>query len=124
MIHNRFSQYILTTSLFGYLRRGGDKMKELKETTYNQYSGENKGSIYTSEKKMINKLLKYAAKYPGEVNIIHTNDDGSIVCEIPSGWFKITPKIKRVMTDEEKAQAKLRAAKMREKQLNKISNDL
>lgn len=76
-------------------------MKELKETTYNQYGGENRGSVYTSEKKMINKLLKYAAKYPGEVNIIHTNDDGSIVCEIPSGWFKITPNKKRNMTEEQ-----------------------
>lgn len=106
------------------LQKGGDKVKELKETTYNQYSGESRGSVYTSEKKMINKMLKYAAKYPDAVKIIHTNDDGSIVCEIPSNWFKITPKIKRVMTDEEKAQAKLRAAKMREKKLNKISNDL
>lgn len=123
MIHNKFSRYILVSSLLATLRRGCDKMKELKETAYNQFGGEKIGSIYTSEKKMINKLLKYAAKYPGEVNIIHTNDDGSIVCEIPSGWFKITPKIKRVMTDEEKAQAKLRAAKMRESRLNKNANN-
>lgn len=69
-------------------------------------------------------MLKYAAKYPDEVKIIYTNKDGSIVCEIPSGWFKITPKIKRAMTDEAKAEAKLRAAKMREKRLSKNVDNL
>jgi hypothetical protein len=73
---------------------------------------------------MINKMLKLAKQFPDAVKILHTNDDGSIVCEIPAGWFKIVPKIKREMTAEEKEKAKLRAADMRKKLPVKSSNNL
>ena len=98
-------------------------MKEIKETTYDQYSGEEIGTFFSSEYKMINKIYKLKEKFPDEVDIRYVNEDGSILCHIPSSWFKISPKRKREMTDEERAAAKIRAEQMRKKKAEKNSNN-
>lgn len=85
------------------------------ETAFN-YTGP-RGFFSSDEKKMINKILKLAEEYPEEVRIICMPDknDGCIYCELPSNWLKIKPKIKRDLTDEQRAAASARLAKLRRK---------
>lgn len=90
-------------------------MKEINETTYGHYAGDDYATFFSSEKRMINKINKLKEKFPDEVKISDVNPDGSLVCDIPWSWLKISPKAKRIMTDEQKEESRERAKAMREK---------
>lgn len=74
--------------------------KELRETAFNYIIGETTATFYTAEKKWINKITKLSKDNPNEVNIVHINEDGSILAKIPSKWFKI--RVPRKLTEEQK----------------------
>lgn len=76
-------------------------MADPKETAFNYLSDEKYGTLFTSEKKIINKIHKWIEK--GEdVEIKHINSDGSIVCKVPKEWLSVRPKIKRKLTEEQR----------------------
>lgn len=76
-------------------------MAEPKETAFNYFTDEKYGTLFTSEKKIINKIHKWIEK--GEdVEIKHINQDGSIVCKVPKEFLSLRPKIKRNFTDEQR----------------------
>lgn len=78
-------------------------------------TGDKVGVVTFSQKKWVNKLLKYAEEYPEDVEIISQNSDGSVYAFVPISWFKFSPPRKgREMTDEEKAAAAERLRKARE----------
>lgn len=92
-------------------------MKDIKETTYGHYSGEDFVMFFTSESKVINKVYALSKKYPDKVVITYVNEDGSICANLPWEWFKISPKAKRTMTDEQREAVRLRAKEMSSKRI-------
>lgn len=64
---------------------------DFRETAINYIAGELTATLFTAERKWINKITNYATKYPNEVTITDTNDDGSICATVPTKWFKLSP---------------------------------
>jgi hypothetical protein len=75
---------------------------DIRETTYNHIYGDKYSMFSSSEPKWVNKFNKWLLDYPDLVKLIHRNDDGSILGEIPVEWISIRPKHKRQMTEEQK----------------------
>lgn len=75
---------------------------DFKETNIEFVEGEIRATISTHRKRYINRLQKYAEEYPGEVEIVHTNKDGSILAHFPVSWIKISPPRKVNMSEEER----------------------
>ena len=88
-------------------------MKDINETAYSHYAGDDYATLSSSEKRIINKINSLKKKFPDEVDIRYVNPDGSILCDIPWDWLKIKPKVKRTMTDEQREIAKQRATEIR-----------
>ena len=85
------------------------------ETTIN-YLQENKTmTVFTSRRKWLNKLTKYANEPNSQVTIMHENADGSKIFEVPIHWLKISPPRKSNMTEEQKLKAAERLKKARDK---------
>lgn len=63
--------------------------------------------VSTDERWMINRIMRFAEKHPGAVAIIKEpqDNDGCLYCKMPSNWLKITPPVKRELTDEQRAAA-------------------
>ena len=59
----------------------------------------------SDERKGINKIHKLKEKYPDEITIIAEpkDNDGCIYCRLPVAWLRVQPKIKREMSEEQKA---------------------
>ena len=78
--------------------------------------GNKVASVTFSQKKFVNKLKKYAEKYPNDVQIIAENEDGSICAHVPVSWFKFSPQRQgREFSEKEKAEAAERLRIAREK---------
>ena len=73
------------------------------ETCFN-YTDRDVGFFSSDERRHINKVLKLKEKYPDAVRIIKMpeENDGCIYAELPSSWLKVSPPIKRDLTDEER----------------------
>lgn len=82
---------------------------ELRTSCIDFYDDESVATFSGAKKKLINKLRKYANQYPDEVQILHENDDGSILAKFPLSYLKITRP--RQYTDEERAALAERLAK-------------
>lgn len=86
------------------------------DNCFEWYTGEKRVSVTFSQRKYVNKLKKYAEKYPDEIEIVKENQDGSIFAHIPISWVKFSPPRQgREFTDEERAEAAERMRKAREK---------
>lgn len=64
----------------------------LLETCTDHVKGENYFTITAAETWSIAMVKRLKAKYPEEVDIRHTNPDGSIVAHLPFSWMRIVPK--------------------------------
>lgn len=66
--------------------------------------------VSTDERKLINRIMRFAEAHPGKVEIIMRpeGNDGCLYCKMPSSWLRITPPVKREMTDEQRAEAAAR----------------
>ena len=88
----------------------------MNETAINRLQGEDYCSIFTAERKFINRLKKLAQDYPNDVTIQYINDDGSIGARVPSNWFLfVKPPTKRTYTPEQLEAMKERMKKARER---------
>lgn len=91
----------------------------MNETTIDRLQGDDFCSVFTAERKFINKILEYAKQYPDKVIIQYTNPDGSIGAKVPFDWFRfVKPPTKRNYTEEQKQAAKERMKKAREAKKN------
>lgn len=75
------------------------------ETCFNYCGGNGcKGFFSSDERKFINRVHKLQEKYPDQVRIIAEpeDNDGCIYCELPREWLRVSPPVKRVLTDEQK----------------------
>ena len=59
---------------------------------------------------MKSKLLKMAEQRPDEVNQVHVNNDGSMVCHVPINFIKI--RLPRKVSEEQAAAASERFKQM------------
>lgn len=75
---------------------------DLHETSCDHISGSKTVTVFTSERKWLNRLHKYQELHPDMVKIIHENNDGSILAHVPESWLKITPTRKRVLSEEQR----------------------
>lgn len=71
----------------------------------------------SDERKWCNRIKKLAEQYPEDVIIKRRpeDNDGCIYAVLPSSWFKIQPKFKRQMTDEQRLASAERLRKLRSK---------
>lgn len=78
------------------------------------YTEKGKGYFSSDEYVWINRIKKLQEEYPEQVRIIAQpeNNDGCIYCQLPTSWFKLQPKRKSTMTDEQKAAASARMKAM------------
>ena len=76
--------------------------------------------VSSDQLRVINRIRKLAEQHPDEVTILRQpeQNDGCIYATMPSAWFKISPPIKREMTEEQRQAAAERmrviAAKQKE----------
>jgi len=90
-------------------------MAEIQENAIEWYSGDERVCASFTQKKYINKLLRYAKTHK-EVDIVAQNDDGSLCVHVPLSWIKISPPKKgREFTEEEKLIAAERLRQGRKK---------
>lgn len=75
---------------------------DLQETSCDHISGSKTVTVFTSERKWLNRLRKYQEQHPDMVKIIHENNDGSILAHVPDTWFQIRPPRKINLTDEQR----------------------
>lgn len=91
------------------------------ETTINFLQEDKTMTVFTSQRKWLNKLLKYVNEKDSNVIITHKNADGSAMFEIPISWLKISPPRKHKMSDKRKKELAEQLAKARGIRNNKIS---
>ena len=90
-----------------------------KETCVTRIQDDDHISVYTSERKYINKIYKLKEQYPDEVVITNVNSDGSICVNLPYDWMPFPkPKAKRTLTEEQKQAASERMKKARQQKEN------
>lgn len=60
-----------------------------RENTIEWYTGHEKATVSFTQRRMCNKVIKFAEKYPNEVEIVRINKDGSILAHIPYSYINI-----------------------------------
>ena len=80
-------------------------MTDFKETAIGYLDVDKHATFSSSERKWINKILKYAESHPDSVRIKCYPEDnfGELVADIPKSWLKISPPRNREMTEEQRA---------------------
>ena len=81
------------------------------------YTDKERMYLSTDERRIITRVLKFQEKYPNDVTIIKypEENDGCLYCIVPPSWLKITPPVKRELTEEQRRASSERMAYMREK---------
>lgn len=81
------------------------------------YTDKERMYLSTDERRIITRVLKFQEKYPNDVTIIKypEENDGCLYCIVPPSWLKITPPVKRELTEEQRKASYERMAYMREK---------
>ena len=90
---------------------------EDRETTWNKcvYHIGEVYEMYTTDKNDMQKALKLAKKYPNDVKIVKDDKYGmTFQFSMSGGSLFWRPKIRRTMTEEQKAQAREQLKTMRE----------
>ena len=84
-------------------------------------SGERSAVVSFTNKKHINRIKKLYEERKDDFKYFHENTDGSICAKIPLKWIKLNPGSKngRLMTEEQKEDARIRLANARNKKGNK-----
>ena len=80
-------------------------MTDFKETAICYLDVDDCATFSSSERKLINKILKYAESHPDSVRIKCYPEDnfGEIVADIPKNWLKISPPRTVNYTEEQRA---------------------
>lgn len=80
-------------------------MTDFKETAIGYLDVDKHATFSSSERKWINKILKYAESHPDSVHIKCYPEDnfGELVADIPKNWLKISPPRTVNYTEEQRA---------------------
>lgn len=92
-------------------------MTDFKETAIGYLDVDKHATFSSSERKWINKILKYAESHPNDVRIECYPEDnfGELVAYIPKNWLKISPPRQVNYTEEQRAAMVERMALVRNK---------
>lgn len=93
-------------------------MEIIHETVYEHAEGNKTFTVTAIEQWSIKMIHRLKAKFPDEVDIRHTNQDGSIVVRLPFEWMRIVPKRRDTMSDEER---QLRSERMKELRASQLT---
>lgn len=82
-----------------------------------EYTDKERMYFSTDERRLITRILRFYEKHPDDVTIIKRpeENDGCLYCIVPPSWLKITPPVKRELTEEQRKASSERMAYMREK---------
>lgn len=74
--------------------------------------------VSSDQQKIINRVRKLAAEHPDEVTVKAQpeQNDGCIYATMPAEWLRLSPPIKREMTEEQRQAASERMKAMVQKQ--------
>ena len=75
-------------------------MDKLNENVIEFSDDQQFASVTASKRRLINRIKKLAHKFPDDVQILHTNNDGSVFAHVPTSWVKINPP--RQISDEQR----------------------
>lgn len=78
-------------------------MSELWETNYEHVKGCETFTVTAAEKWSIGMVRRLKEKFPEQVEIVHVNQDGSVLARMPFDWMRIVPKRCDTLTDEQRA---------------------
>jgi hypothetical protein len=100
--------------------------KAIKEMNVNICDCDDMASVTLFQVKYMNQIKKLAEKYSDEVKIVKTakENDGMMVAHLPKKFCKISfgeERVKKVMTEEQKAAAAERMKKMQEARKAKLA---
>ena len=89
---------------------------EERETVINTDDSLDYVSVYTFDRKLINRMKKLQAEYPEDCRLVRALSDGSHEWYVPKSWmYRIGPGPKRApMTEEARAKAAETLARARE----------
>ena len=80
-------------------------MRDVGETTYDHVSGEKYCTATAAEYWSKNMFHKLKDKYPDDITIVATNEDGSMVVQFPYSWLpRVKPKRTRTLTEEQRSE--------------------
>lgn len=88
-------------------------MGVLNETCYDHVRGEGFFTMTAAEVWSIAMVKRLKAARPGEVDIRHTNPDGSMVVRMPFDWMRVVPKKRDTLTDEQRQERRKRMTSTR-----------
>lgn len=93
------------------------KANEIYEVAINYCNVDDMVSVTTYEGKQINQLKSLAEKHPDEVKLIPTDLAGVVLAHIPKKYVHVSfgERVKREMSEEQRAAAAERLKKAREK---------
>ena len=89
-------------------------MSDFKENVLEWITNESTVTATITQGRTITKIKRLAEKFPDEVEIIHTNADGSILAHLPLRAIKINLTTKRELTEEQRLINSERLRKYRE----------
>jgi hypothetical protein len=90
----------------------------MRETIAGYIAGDKTMEVYSSEQKWIRKIKRWAEQYPEDVVIkVVCRVDGGVTADIPSEWFKISPKRRLNLSEEQRLAASERLRNWRQKPL-------
>lgn len=78
-------------------------MEIIRETVYEHIDGNDTFTITACERWSINMCKRLKEKYPDEVEIVHENEDGTLLVHMPYKWMKVKPPKKMNLSEEERA---------------------
>ena len=86
------------------------------ETSFCHDSSAKYTEVYSDERAVINRVLKLAELYPGDVDIRYRpeDNDGAILAHVPASWVKLVPPRRVDMSEERKQELRDRLAALRE----------
>lgn len=94
-------------------------MSDFRENAIEWLEGQKTITLTLSSMRLKNKIRKLQDEYPEEVQIVHENEDGTILAKIPLNYLKIyrNPDVTRVLTEEDKEALRENLRKGREKKM-------
>lgn len=68
------------------------------------YTDKDRMYLSTDERRLITRILRFHEKHPDDVTILKRpeENDGCLYCIVPPSWLKITPPVKRELTEEQR----------------------
>lgn len=94
--------------------RGSDQ----RENVIEWYNGSERMTVTLSQRRFINKIKRYAGRFPNEVEIVRENADGTLLAHVPLRFLDVRPP--REVSEEQREKFRENMKKYRE---GKKAND-